>query len=59
MKVEVFIILKPDGKRVLINTNQITTIIEQGDAVYIVTSAGEKIETTESFDSLISKLIEE
>ena len=59
MKVEVFIILKPDGRRVLINTNQITTIIEQDDATYIVTSAGEKIETAESFDSLISKLIEE
>ena len=59
MKADVFIILKPDGRRVLVNTNQITTIIEQDDATYIVTSAGEKIQTTDSFDALMSKLVEE
>lgn len=59
MKVEVFIILRPNGKRILINTNQIAAIIEQDDYTYIVTSAGEKFETTDSFDSLISKLVEE
>ena len=58
MKVEVFIILKPDGQRVLVNTNQITTIVEDGAVAYVVTSAGEKIETTDSFDTLMSKYVQ-
>lgn len=63
MKIETLIIVNSDGSKVFVNTDQITTIREQryphkDSLTIITTSAGEKVETTESFDSLISKLTE-
>lgn len=59
MKIETLIIVNSNGDKVFVNTNQITTIREEDSITIITTSAGEKIKTTESFNSLISKLIGE